>query len=219
MLMASPALAQRGNRGQRDNPDNNPNPNLPGGRAGRPGVGVAGSDANATAARSKLDDALKELDRMMVARQAKFDTSRPHLDAKKSVENALAKLRAEKDRVTAALAKDPAYTAAKRADVDAQVALANAGESARAAASANALRTAGVVARIENDAFARDEGVKLAQSQLQASQDALEKVKADFKRSLVEDGEIKDQQEKIAKLEAQVKAWEERGSTLRQRRN
>lgn len=212
---ALPAFAQGGGR-NRGNP-NEPVP-VPGARAGRPGVGLPGSQANIAAARSQLDDARAELDRLTLARQREFEKSPQLLGAQRAVEAALADVRSEKARVTKGLESDASYVAAKKLDEEAQAAAARAPAAQREPASAAAMRAANVVARLENTAFTNDTGVQNAQKRLVDAQRVLEKVKSDFQSSLLDDKEFKDLRAKIDRLDAQVKAWEERADTLEDRR-
>jgi hypothetical protein len=192
---------------------------VPAGRAGRPGVGLAGSQANIAAASAKADAAHKELDLLVVRKQKELNSSPDLLSATQAVTSALKSLRAAKSAVLEQLTIAPSYAAARKAAADAQAAsdLARSSgtpEDQRTILANAAFQADAAVAKLEAEAFARDAAVQSADGGVKEAQAALEQVKAANTKKLQEDREIVKKRAEIQQLEAQVAAWGARANSI-----
>jgi hypothetical protein len=183
--------------------------------AGKNSPGLPGSEANLATAKQKLTADRDKLDEMLKHRQELFEQSPEFKSAKKAVDDAVAALKDAKAKVVAELAKQPAYqTAKKRADAADAAAKGGTSDQAQAALAAD-----GVVSKMENTAYAGDDGVTKADAGLKTAREALQKVKDDNEMKVKYDQHMVAQRDAIKKDQQQVDAWQARVTELTNAQN
>lgn len=178
--------------------------------AGKNAPGLAGSQANLATAKEKVSADKSKLDTMVSAKQSAFETSTAYTNAQQAMADAVAADKAAKDAVLAKLQTQAAYKDAK-AKADAADAAAKGGG---ADAAKRALDADGAVSKMEQAAYAGDDGVKTADANLATAKAALQKLKTDFATSLKTDVALTKQRDLLAKDEESANAWSERVDQL-----
>jgi hypothetical protein len=168
------------------------------------------SEANLAAAQSKLNEDRDRLDQMMKAREKEFEASPEYAKANKDVADALAADRSAKDAVLGKLKQDPTYQLAKKRAEAAD--LAAKGDPSKAAA---AMDADGAVSKLENSAYASDDGVKAADVKLKTAQEALKHLKDQQAAKLASDQRLSKMRGAIEQDQTQVDAWAARVKELK----
>lgn len=179
------------------------------GRAGRPGVGLPGSEANLSAAQTNLNRDKDKLDQATGTKQKVFEASPAYVRAQKDVSDALAADKSAKDAVLAKLQAQPSYAAARKKADQADALAKTDPSAAQTAMSADA-----AVSKMENAAYALDEGVKAADAKLAEARQALQKLKSDQDTKMRTDPELQKMRDAIAKDQTEVDSWSARVTGL-----
>jgi hypothetical protein len=180
---------------------------------------MAGSEANAAAASSRLRDAREEMTKLTERKRKAFESSVEVATVQVGIQEKSDASRAARSAALELLKKKPNYAAAMAELAAAQSALdaaiaASAEQSRRAELSGVVMKKSNAVTRLETEALQNDPEYAAVERDLAAARTALNKLRSDFVAQLPEDPDIAAKQREIDDLEASMDAWKARAETL-----